>query len=445
MNFKLTLLTLLLAAGPVQANWPQFRGPAASGIATGPDTVEQWDLSSNKNIRWKVPIPGLAHSSPIIWSDKIFLTTAVVPGAEQPLKTGLYGDIGSVFDKEPIEWRVLCLSKSTGKVLWEKTLHKGMPKIKRHPKASHANSTPATDGKRIVAFFGAEGLYGLDMDGNLIWKKDLGELDSGYFAMPAAQWGSASSPVLYQDKVIVQCDVQKDSFIAVFDAKDGSQIWRTPRAEVPTWSTPAIITREGSPTQIVCNGWKQIAGYELDTGKLIWSMKGGGDIPVPTPISAHDLVFITNAHGPLSPIYALNLKEAGGDLTLPSDQTSSQHIAWSVKRGGNYMQTPIVLGEHLYLCLDNGMLTCIQAATGKQLYRQPLATPRKGFTASAVASGEKIYFTAEDGAVHVIAAGAEFKRLAENSMGEECMATPAISDGVIYFRTRNQLIAVGAN
>ena len=439
------VLTFACIATPLLANWPQFRGPAAGGQTAGPAVPHQWDIAANKNLRWKTPLPGLGHSAPVIWGDKIFLTTAVIPGQEQSLKTGLYGDIGSVTDHEPVEWRIVCLEKSTGKPLWDKPVHKGMPKVKRHTKASHANSTPAVDAQRVVAFFGAEGLYCLDHDGNVLWKKDLGLLDSGYFRVPAAQWGFASSPVLYQDKVIVQCDVQKDSFVAAFDARTGDPLWRTPREEVPTWSTPAIVEVEAGQTQVVCNGWKQIAGYNLADGKLIWSLKGGGDIPVPTPITREGLVFITNAHGPGSPVYAINLKAARGDITLPSDKTSSEAIPWSIKRGGNYMQTPIVVGQHLYLCNDAGVLTCYEAATGKQLYRQRLTEDRKGFTASGVASGDKLYFPAEDGIVYVVQAGPEYKALAQNALGEECMATPALDSGVIYFRTRNHLIAIGGN
>jgi outer membrane protein assembly factor BamB len=406
--------------------------------------VEKWDVAAGTNIKWKTPIPGLAHSSPVIWGDKIFITTADTPGATQALKTGLYGDVEPVNDDTPVQWRVLCLDRNSGKILWDKTAHEGVPKVKRHPKASHANCTPAVDGQRIVAFFGSEGLYCYDHDGNLLWSKDLGKLDSGFFRMPNAQWGFASSPVLYKDKVIVECDVQKDSFIAALDANTGNEIWRTPRDEVPTWSTPAIVELENGTTQVVCNGWKQIAGYNLADGKIIWWMKGGGDIPVPTPIFAHGLVFITNAHGGAAPMFAIDIANAKGDLSLPTDKTVGPGIAWSTMRGGTYMQTPIVVGELLFGCLDNGQLTCWNAKTGQKMYSQRVSDDRVGYTASPVESGGKLYFPAEDGVVRVIAATEQFNRVAENPLGEECMATPAISDGVLYFRTRGQLIAIGA-
>jgi outer membrane protein assembly factor BamB len=455
MRSPFTLTILLSLSFPALAqdapNWPQFRGPNASGHApaNSPAAPHTWDLPTNKNIRWKSPIPGLAHSSPVIWQNKIFLTTADTPGTDQPLKTGLYGDIAPVNDNQPVDYKLLCLDKTTGKILWDKTAHTGVPKVKRHPKATHANSTPAADAKRVVAFFGAEGLYCYDHDGNFLWKKDLGPLDSGYYMAPSAQWGFASSPVLHTDKdgdkVIVQCDVQKGSFLAAFDAATGNEIWRTPRDEVPTWSTPTILQLENAPTQILCNGWKQIAAYNLDDGKLIWSLKGGGDIPVPTPVAAHGLVFITNAHGPRSPLYAINPATAKGDITLPPGQTSSPHIAWSIPRGGNYMQTPIIVQDLLFLCRDDGTLTCFQAKTGQQLYRQRLTPERKGFTASPVASADRLYYPAEDGTVHIIAATKEFKPIAQLPLNEENLATPALSNGTLYFRTRNHLIAIGAN
>ncbi|MCP5112749.1 MAG: PQQ-binding-like beta-propeller repeat protein, partial [bacterium] len=245
-----------------------------------------------------------------IWGDRIFLTTAVdLSGGKSRLKVGLYGDVRPVTDDGKQEWRVLCLDKKTGRILWQKTANSGTPIIKRHPKATHANSTAATNGAYVVAFFGSEGLYCYNLEGKLIWKKDLGTLDSGFFIAPDAQWGFASSPVIHEDMVIVQCDVQKDSFVAAFSITDGSQLWRTERDEVPGWSTPTV---HGS--QVILNGFRHIGGYDARTGKSIWRFAGGGDIPTPTPVVAHDHVYITNSHGGKSPIYAVRL-DASGDLT----------------------------------------------------------------------------------------------------------------------------------
>jgi outer membrane protein assembly factor BamB len=212
---------------------PRFAVPEASGVAEGFAAPITWNVEHKKNVRWKTAIPGLGHSSPIIWGDRIFVTTALSGKPNPELKTGLYGDIAPVQDDTVHQWKVYCLDKKTGRVLWAKVARAGVPRIKRHTKATHANSTMATDGKNVVAFFGSEGLYCYDTNGNLRWKKDLGLLDSGFFAVPEAQWGFASSPVLYNNKVLVQCDVQKGSFVAAFDVANGREIWRTPAPTCP--------------------------------------------------------------------------------------------------------------------------------------------------------------------------------------------------------------------
>jgi outer membrane protein assembly factor BamB len=315
-----------------------------------------------------------------------------------------------------------------------------VPKIKRHPKSTYANPTPATDGKRVVAFFGSEGLYCYDLNGKLLWKKDLGVLDSGFYVVPSAQWGFASSPVIYENMVLVQCDVQKDSFVAAFDLRDGKEIWRTPRNEVPTFSTPALY-QDGKRTLLVLNGYKHIGGYDARTGRELWRMTGGGDIPVPTPVVGHDLIFITNAHGKMSPIYAVR-PDASGDISFKGEETSNKFIVWSQNREGAYMQTPLILGDYLYVCRDNGVLSCYEAKTGVRKYQTRLADGRTGFSASAVAADGKIYYTGEDGDIYVVKAGPEFGLLAKNSLAEVCMATPAISEGMIFFRTQRHLVAV---
>lgn len=424
-------------------NWPSFRGPNASGIAAGDDLPAEWDVESGKNVRWKTPIPGLGHSSPIVWEDRVFVTTAV-SGQENPeLKVGLYGNIAPVEDASVHQWKVYCLDRKTGKVRWERTAHSGAPKVKRHTKATHANSTMATDGKHVVAFFGSEGLYCYDPNGKLRWKRDLGVLDAGFFAVPTAQWGFASSPVIWKDRVFVQCDVQKGGFVAALSLADGRDLWRTLRLDVPTWSTPAVI-EAGGRSQVVLNGWKQIAGYDGMTGKELWTLRGGGDIPVPTPISAHGLIFLTNAHGRMAPIYAVRTG-AQGDISLKEGESANAHIAWSTPRDGAYMQTPLVYGDHLYVCRDNGILSCYEARTGQRLYQERLGTgATTGYTASAVAAGGKLYYTSEDGDVHVLQAGPTFKRLAVNGLGETCLATPAISRGNLLFRTRGHVVCIGA-
>lgn len=451
MSGRTTLLTLWLgfsisAAAPASdgptVHWPQFRGPAARGIAEGAGTPTTWDVEKGENVRWKQAIPGLGHSSPAIWGDRIFLTTAVAGEKEASVRTGLYGDIESVDENYPHKFQVICLDKKTGRILWTQTAHEGVPKVKRHLKGSHASCTVATDGRHVVAFFGSEGLFCYDFEGKLLWKRDFGIIDSGYFAVPTAQWGFASSPVIFEGRVIIQADGQKDSFVAALDVRDGRDLWKTPRQEVPTWGTPTVH-RSGGRTQVICNGWKHIGGYDFETGKELWKLVGGGDIPIPTPIVAHDLIFIANAHGRMGPVYAIRLN-AEGLIEAPEPGTENQHIAWWNDRVHDYMHTPIVVGDELYTCRTEGILNVFDARTGEKRYGKRLGTGGSSFTASSVAADGKVYIVNESGDVFVVKAGREFELLATNSMGDVCMATPAISEGVIYFRTQKSLIAVGA-
>lgn len=438
-------LLFLLSCGPTlaenKAYWPSFRGPGATGIGTGAATPIVWDGQSNRNILWKTNIPGLGHSSPVIWGDLIFITTAVSAIEDPQLKVGLYGDIEPV-DEEEIahEWRLYAIDRDRGDIVWMKAARKGVPQIPRHPKSSHANSTPATDGRRVVAFFGSEGLYAYDMKGKLVWKKDLGLLKSGFFSAPDALWGFGSSPIIHDGRVIVQCDVLEGSFIAAFDLEDGTELWRTARDEVPSWSTPAIDAGHG-PARVIVNGFRHIGGYDLETGKEIWRLRGGGDVPIPTPQVVGDLIYITNAHGGQSPIYAIR-RDATGDIEADGDGTSSRHIAWSRERDGAYMPTPLVLDGALYVLRDNGTLMSYDAATGEQRYKTRLGRGGSGYTASAVAGGGKLYFTSEVCETYVVEPGPEFKLLQTNSLDAICMATAAIADGHLYFRTDRHLIAI---
>jgi outer membrane protein assembly factor BamB len=440
MNTLAILLGLFAAVSLSADNWPQFRGTQASGLASNAPVPIRWDIGSGENIRWRTPLPGLAHASPIIWNDRVYVASAVRPGKAE-LKVGLYGDIASANDQEPHQWRLLALETATGKVVWDKPGHEAVPRVKRHPKASHCSSTPATDGRRIVAIFGSEGLFCFDLDGQPVWKKDLGPMDSGYFQVPSAQWGFASSPVIHEGKVIVLCDVQTNSFLASFDLVDGKELWRTPRKDVPTWGTPTVATA-GEQTQILVNGWHHTGAYDFVTGKEIWKLDGGGDIPVPTPVAAQGLAYFTSAHGRSRPMRAIRL-EARGDITPPEVGATNAAITWVHARQGNYMQTPIVVGNHVYGCADHGVLTCFDAKSGAISYSERLGSGSEGFTASPVSDGRHLYFASEVGNVYVVPADGKFSVIATNKLGETCMATPAIADGTLYFRTREHLVAIG--
>jgi len=427
------------AAASDEARWPQFRGPGARGVADDRPLPTAWDGESGKNVLWRTAVPGLGHSSPVVWGDRLFVTTAVSAGDRAGIRTGLYGDIDSVPDDSPHRFEVWCLDRRTGKVLWTRVATEAVPKVKRHLKSTHANPTPAVDGKRVVVSFGSEGLYAYDLDGEPLWKKDLGTLDSGFFRVPDAQWGFGSSPVIHDGTVVVQADVQKGSFLAAYDVATGKERWRTERSDVPTWSTPTVHV-DGARAQVVVNGYRHVGGYDLATGKELWRMAASGDIPVPTPYVVDGKIYLTSAHGPGSPILVVRADAAG--TIEPAEDGSHPSLAWSRPRGGSYLPTTVVYRGLLYVCRDNGALTVYDAATGEARYQQRLGGGA-GFVASAVAGDGKVYFTDEDGTTHVVAAGAAFEKLAENRIGGIVLATPAIADGTIYLRTRDEVVAVG--
>jgi outer membrane protein assembly factor BamB len=280
------------------------------------------------------------------------------------------------------------------------------------------------------------------MGGRLLWKKDLGVLDAGFFMVPDAQWETGSSPVLHDGVLILLADVQKNSFLAAFDAKTGKELWRTPRADVPTWGTPTIHSVKGQ-TQVLVNGFRHAGAYDFKTGREIWKLTKNGDIPVPTPVVQNGLIYITNAHGPLSPVYAIR-ETASGDITLAADATSSEHIAWSVPKGGGYMCTPLVYRGHTYIVTYNGVLSAYDAVTGERKYQQRLLeNTSSAFTSSPVANDGRVYIASEDGQMIVLKAGPTFERVASNDMGASILATPAISEGRLIVRTQGEIMAVG--
>ena len=433
---------LSLVCNASAQNWPQFRGAQASGVASGAQkTPTTWDGEKSVGVRWKTPIPGLAHSSPVVWGDKVFLTTAVSADPKAVFRKGLYGDVEPVKEEPKHSWRVYSLDKRTGKILWERVAYEGVPKIKRHPKATHASSTPATDGKHVVALFGAEGLYCYDANGKLLWKQDLGTMDAGWFYDPDYQWGHASSPIIYKNLVIVQADIQKDSFIAAYDLKTGRRVWTTPREEIPSWGTPTVY--EGKTrAELIANATKFIRGYDPMTGKELWRLGGNSEITTPTPIIAHDLIYVTAGYRPIQPIYAIRLG-ATGDITLQEKQETNEFVAWSKQRGGPYMPTPIVYGDYFYTCSNNGVVTAYNARTGERIYQERIAGKGGAFTASPVAADDKLYFTSEDGEVFVVRAGPKHELLSTNQMGEPLMATPAISGDMLIVRGQHHLFGIG--
>ena len=441
--FTLALVIVLTGGIAITAraqNWPSFRGANASGVAEGKPTPTSWDATKGTNILWKTAIPGLAHASPVVWGDKVFITTSVSSKGGEYFRHGLYGDVDMDKDTSPHTWHVYALDKRTGKFIWDRVAHQGVPKIKRHIKSTHASSTPATDGKYVVAFFGSEGLFCYDFNGKLIWKKDLGLLDAGWFYDPDYQWGTASSPIIYKNMVIVQNDVQKNSFIAAYDLKDGKQLWMTPREEIPSWGTPTIY--EGpSRVELITNATRAARAYDPMTGKELWKLVGNPEVTATTPIAGHGLIFICNSYRPNQPIYAIRAG-ATGDISLKPNESTNQHIAWSMQRGGTYMPSPLIYGEYLYTCANQGVMACYNPKTGERLYQQRIGDKGGSYSASPIAADGKIYLSSEDGEIFVVKAGAKYELLATNQMGEVLMATPAISDGMIFVRGRNNVFAI---
>jgi len=439
---------LLWALSPVlvfsqlryEDQWPQFRGPYASGIVESGRLPVHWDIHTGEHIRWTLEIPGLGHSSPVVWGDCLFITTAISGSGKDSLKVGLYGDIDEVGDRSVHEFRVYCIDKNRGEILWERLARKGVPVTERHTKSSHANPTMATDGRYVVAFFGSDGLYCYDFNGNLIWTRDFGRINAGPYTDPGVEWGFGSSPIIHENRVIIECDIIGESFLASLDLETGEEIWRTPREDVATWSTPNFLNSNGQ-RQIVVNGYTHIGGYDFDSGKELWRLGNGGDAPVPTPLFAHGLIYIHGSHGRYQPIFAIR-PEARGDITLDPERTSSENIVWSVRRGGAYLPTNLIYGDLLYNLRMNGNLTCYNALTGEVIYKERIPDAM-GITASGVASNGKLYYSLEQGDVVVVGAGPDFRILSRNPLGDLIMASPAISGDMIFFRTQHHLIAVG--
>ena len=431
----LTALFTLNFNASARSNWPQWRGPAGQGISTEKNLPTSW--TATKNIKWKTPIEGLGHSSPIVWGKKIFLTTAldgeVIPG-RTPGVTHKMADGSDFVHPDALgadrrhTFKVICIDRESGKILWQRVAYEGPVHDSRHKRASFASSTPATDGKYVFAFFGTEGLYAYDFNGNLLWKQDLGKLGT-------ASVGYGVSPILYGNLVIMQCDESgMNSFIAAFDKKSGKQVWRVPRKVDVTWSTPVLV-QAGKRTELVASAAEAIISYDPLTGKELWRHKGLESNAVPTPVVSNDLVVLTS--GAPNKI-ALAIK-AGGN----GDVTGTSQLVWSYNKGTAYVPSPILYGDYVYLMAGNGTLTCLDAMTGKLAYeggRVPKSIP---FTASPVAYEGKILITSDEGETFVVKAGPKYEIIGTNSVGEQVFASPAISDGKIFIRGINNLFAIG--
>ncbi len=424
-----------------QGSWPSFRGAQAAGIAEGQSLPDSWDGPSGRNIVWRTAIPGLAHSSPIVWGDRLFVTTAISSRGDATFKPGLYGDGDASDDRSSHRWMVYALDKRTGRVLWERVAYEGEPRNKRHIKSTYASSTPATDGRIVVAWFGSQGVYASRVDGSPLWSVDLGRLDIGAYDIPTYEWGPASSPIIWNNLVILQCDTQADSFVLALDVETGATVWKTARQELPSWGTPNVAATNAGP-ELVTNASNYIRGYDPRTGRELWRIGQSSKITAPTPVFGGGLWVIASGRAPERPIFAVR-SGARGDITPPEGASANQAVVWSRTNRGSYMPTPLIYGDLLYVLANNGILDAYDLKTGDEIYRQRLPYIGSGYSASPVAADGKIYLSSEDGEMIVVRAGRTFEHLATNSMGETLMATPALSERSMYVRGAANIFAVG--
>jgi outer membrane protein assembly factor BamB len=442
LNTLMALMMLcvtLIGSDQISAqNWPGWRGDG-SGISPEKNLPIKW--SEDEGVKWKTPIPGAGHSSPIVWGNRIFGTTAVAedPNVES-FKGGVYmGGNRQKPDESKYAYSVICLDADEGNVLWSKAVATQSPKTRRHTKNTYASETPVTDGKFVFASFGSAGLYCVDFQGNVVWQRDLGLMRR------QRGWGTGASPILFRNTVIFNCDSDDDSYIAAFDKTTGDPVWRTERNEGSSWGTPFLFEADGRTTAVT-NASRRMRGYDAATGKLLWECAGGSMITVPSPVAAQGLVFLSSGHslGFLKPQPIIAIRtEASGDITPPRGQSQSDGVAWSYSSGGAYVTSPIAIGEYLYVPLDKGSLTCYEAKTGKLVYEKQKLGTRNTITASPIAGDGNIYVQTEDGECYIVKQGTEFKILAVNKLDEVFCASPAVSAGKIFLRGRKHLYCIG--
>ncbi len=425
-----------MATSSATGNWPGWRGDG-SGISSGTDLPLTW--SEDRNVRWKVAIGGAGHSSPIVWNGRVFITTAVPNDPNvMTFRGGVYmGGNRAKPDESEYAYCVIALDAETGKVLWSTPMVQQRPKTRRHTKNTYASETPVTDGTHVFASFGPAGLHCLDFEGHVIWQRDLGLLRG------KRGWGTAASPILFQDTVIVVGDNDDQSYVAAFEKTTGDPFWRTEREEGASWGTPFLFQTDEGPI-VVTNATRRMRGYDAKTGRLLWECGSGSMISVPSPVATEGLVFLCSGHNLMrpQPIFAIRAG-ARGDITPAKGQSQTEGVAWWHALGGPYVTSPIAIDRYLYVPLDRGTLTSYDARTGEMVYERQRLGARNTITASPVAAGGRLYLQTEDGECYVIKQGPEFEILAVNKLEETFCASPAISAGRLFLRGRKHLYCVG--
>jgi outer membrane protein assembly factor BamB len=427
---------LLLAGGSdAETHWPQFRGPHGLGVAEEKNLPDTW--STTRNVVWKTASPFRGWSSPVVWGDWVFVTTAVKEGKSETPAKGLY--LGGERLRPPEEvhhWMVYCLDWKTGKVLWKKEAHRGRPQSTHHAKNSYASETPVTDGRRVYAYFGNLGLFCYDLDGNEVWSQKWKTYKTRY------GWGTAASPALHQDRLYLVNDNEEESFLVALDKDTGKQVWRVERDEKSNWSTPYVWENDRR-IEIVTAGSHKVRSYGLD-GKLLWELSGMSSITIPTPFAKGGLLYVGSGYvlEPFRPVYAIR-PGASGDISLKKGEDSNRYIAWSQKAAAPYNPSPVVYGAYFYVLYDRGFFACYDARTGKEVYgRRRIGPGATAFTASPWAYDGKIFCLSEDGDTFVIQAGPKYKLLGKNRLDEMCLATPAPVRDSLLLRTESHLYRI---
>ena len=417
-------------------NWPHFRGPTMNAaVADNPNLPETW--STTENVEWVADIPGLGWSSPVVWGNRVFLTTVTAIGDFEQPKPGLYAPRGRP-DPPPIDhdWLVYCLDLETGDVLWQRSVATGLPSFPRHQKSTYASETPTTDGEHVYVRFGDLGTYAFDMDGNQVWSALTP------YRRTRSEWGSASSPVVYGNMLIVVYDNEEESWIAALDKRTGEEIWRRERDEGSTWATP-FVWENDLRTEIVTSGVRRIRSYDLD-GNLLWQMDGRMSwAAIPTPFAAHGRVYVNSGYfgDNHRPAYAIQ-PGASGDITLADGASSNDYVAWYQPRAGNYNTSPLIYGDVYYSLLDRGFFEAYDALTGEPVYPRRRIRVGASFTSSPWAYNGKVFALSEQGDTYVIRAGQDYEVLGVNSLDEMAMASPAIVGDRLLIRTATRLYSL---
>ena len=408
-----------------QAYWHQWRGPEATGVSPNGDPPVEW--SEDRNIRWKVAIPGKGHASPIVWDQSVFVATAIPTDRENPVE----GD-GQAKPSQVVKFDLLALDRKTGKVLWQRTTREQGPHEETHGANTWASASPVTDGEHVYAYFGSFGLYCLDMKGNLVWEKDLGDMSV------RLKFGEGSSPLLYGNKIVIIWDHQGDSFIVALDKRTGDELWRVPRDEETSWSSP-IVVEHGGRRQVITSATNRVRSYDLETGDLLWNGSGVTFNAIPSPVASDGIVYVTSGFRG-NVLQAIRIGAAQGDIT------GSEAIAWELDRDTPYVPSPLLYGDLLYFVKsNNGVLSCLNAKNGKAHYGPLRLEGIEGVYASPVGAANRVYLPSQNGTTMVLRRGPEFEVLARNSLEDGFDASPAVVDKELYLRGRKFLYCVASD